>query len=89
MNIEDLKKLEKDQLWYIDYDIKNERIFIIPNGTNKPVKIIYEEYSCPIDQNIRCKYSEFIKTEDLILSIKCKNSINNCNKFYLMDMEIK
>lgn len=48
-------------------------IYIIPRE-DKPVKIIYEELSCPIGiqlgTTIRCKYAKS-KVEDMIFTIYC------------------
>jgi len=51
--------------------MEDNLIFILP-VTDKPIKIIFEEYPCPNNPDIRCKYSEFI-TEDMNIVIQCSN----------------
>jgi len=60
-------------------DGDNDRIFIIPTET-KPIKIIFEELSCPILSQLKivhkCKHAKS-SWEDLIYNITC-NNIKNC-----------
>jgi len=60
---------------------ENSVIFFIIPIEDKPLKIIFEELTCPICQEIKCEYAKS-SCEDLIYKITCKN-INNCNKIIL------
>lgn len=56
--------------------IKNDKVFFIPEDKNKPIKIIYEEVSCPlllnIGENFRCKHAKF-KSEGMNFEIYCSS----------------
>lgn len=56
----------------------NNKIYIIPTQ-DKPVKICFDDFTCPLNSQTRCKYSEITYDEEsLIVSFICKN--NKCEK---------
>lgn len=67
---------------YIFEFVKNPEIIYIVPTNDKPVKIVYEDYPCPIDSNMRCKCAEMIVENDVI-SIKC----NYDNRYCIFDIK--
>lgn len=57
----------------------DNKIYIIPIPNGSPVKIISEQYSCPLDPSCSCKYAEFKADDGLNVEITCKQ--RKCDEF--------
>jgi len=50
--------------------VNSNIIYVIPIE-NKPIKIVYEDLPCPINNRKRCKYAKFINTKKFEYELKC------------------
>ena len=56
------------------------------HNEDKPVKIIFETSPCPVDSNIRCKYSDIVIDEGSIV-IKCSCGDRSSYKYCILNKE--